>query len=116
MESPCGVQVSAMGKSSSKIKIEANSEGWKNCGRLAALMELDDEFEALGFALNLALECAKRYVKGNTEVLCVKPEFASLYENNKEFFNALCEEGVVEWLTLLVLTKSVNSRLNHHEE
>ena len=79
-------------------------------------MELDDEFHALSFALNLALECAKRYVKGNTEVLCVKPEFASLYENNKEFFNVLCEEGVVELLTPLVLTKSVNSRLKHHEE
>ena len=105
-----------MGKSSSKIQIEVNSEGWKNCGRVAALMELDDEFQTLGFALGLALVCAKRYVKGNTEVLCVKPEFASLYENNKEFFNALCEEGVVEWLTLLVLTKSANSRLNHHEE
>ena len=116
MESPCGVSVSAMGKSSSKIKIEVNNEGWKDCGRVAALMELDDEFEALGFALKLALECAERYVKGNTEVLSVKPEFALLYENNKEFFNALCEEGVVEWLTPLVLTKSANSRLNHHEK
>jgi len=48
--------------------------------------------------------------------MCVTPEFEKLYENNKEFFNALCEEGVVEWLTPLVLTKSVNSRLKHHEE
>ena len=102
-----------MGKSSSKIEIEVNNEGWKNCGRVAALMDFDDEFEALGFALALALECAERYVKGNTKVLSVKPEFALLYENNKKFFKALCEDGVVEWLTPLVLAKSSTPPHDH---
>jgi hypothetical protein len=36
------------------------------------------------------------------------PEFDQLYQNNKEFFKALCEDGVIEWLTPLVLAKSIN--------
>ena len=88
----------------------------KQWERAAALLGLDSWTEAIGRGGALTLKIAKQYVKGNTEVLCVTPEFKELYENNKEFFNALCEEGVVEWLTPLVLTKSANSRLKHHEK
>jgi hypothetical protein len=97
-------------------KVGFNDVGKKNWERIAALLGLDSWLDAIGAGETIALECAEQYVKGKTHVLCVRPEFASLYENNKEFFNALCEEGVVEWLTPLVLTKSANSRLKHHEK
>ena len=56
----------------------------------------------------------KKFAKGHDEVkaksraksIFVAPELAMLIANNPEFIEALCEEGVVEWLTPFVLTKS----------
>lgn len=114
MESPCGVSVSAM--EGYPHEVGFNDKAKKSWERIAALLGVDGWTDAIGIGERLTLNLAEQYVKGNTDVVFVKPELRKLYENNKEFFNALCEEGVVEWLTPLVLTKSENSRLNHHEK
>ncbi len=44
-------------------------------------------------------------------MLTCTPKLAEIIENNREFIAALCEEGVVEWLTPFVLAKSKQS--NH---
>ena len=78
----------------------------KKLDRAAALVGLDDFTEVMSIGSGLAIKFAEEYVKGKTEVICVTPEFEKLFENNPEFFDALCQEGVVEWLTPLVLTGS----------
>jgi hypothetical protein len=71
---------------------------------------LDGNGQALRIGLDLALEHAKASVTGGrTKVIFCKPELAALLENNSKFIEALCEEGVVEWLTPFVLTKSKQS-------
>jgi hypothetical protein len=89
-------------------KLLFNDAARKRFDRIAALLDLDNWKKAITYSGHIALQCAEQAVKGNTKVLSVKPEFALLYENNPEFFNALCEDGVVEWLTPLVLAKSIN--------
>jgi len=37
------------------------------------------------------------------------PKLAEVLNSNPKFIEALCEEGVVEWLTPFVLTKSKQS-------
>jgi hypothetical protein len=44
-------------------------------------------------------------------MLACTPKLAEIIENNREFIAALCEEGVVEWLTPFVLAKPKQS--NH---
>ena len=48
----------------------------------------------------------KAKAKSRAKSIFVAPELAVLMTNNPEFFKALCEEGVVEWLTPFVLAKS----------
>jgi hypothetical protein len=47
----------------------------------------------------------------DTEVIHCTSKMAALIKDNPEFMAALCEEGVVEWLTPFVLAKSRQS--NH---
>ena len=83
----------------------------KNADRIAALLKLDSWHEALGYAVDLALRHAEAHVKGRTEVALCTPHVAGLMVNNPEFIEAICEEGVVEWLTPFVLAKPKQS--NH---
>jgi hypothetical protein len=50
---------------------------------------------------------AEAYVKGKTGVVFCTPELEASIENHPDFFKALCQEGVIEWLTPFVLTKNV---------
>ncbi len=84
-----------------------SDEHKKTMTRAAALLNVDDWKFAIGVGMKLVEEYAEAHVKGNTEIIYCKPEFGQLYENNKEFFKALCQEDVVEWLTPLVLGKSI---------
>jgi hypothetical protein len=87
-----------------------NERGKKAADMVAALLGLDGNGQALCIGLDLALQHAKASVTGGrTEVVFCKPELAALLENNQKFIEALCEEGVVEWLTPFVLTKSKQS-------
>jgi hypothetical protein len=78
----------------------------KKAERIAALLELDEWYQAFEIALDLALEQAEAHVKGETEIIYCTPKVATLIDDNEKFIEALCEEGVVEWLTPFVLTKS----------
>ena len=80
----------------------------KQAERVAALMNLDDWSCSCIFGLNIALQYAEQHVKGNTNYIFCTEEFDELVSNNQKFFEALCEEGVVEWLTPLVLAKDKN--------
>lgn len=70
--------------------------------RAAALLNKDDWVVAIGIGMKLAQHYSEEYVKGNTEPLCVSPKLADLYRNHPDFFAALSQDGVIEWLTPLV--------------
>lgn len=78
----------------------------KKAERIAALLQLDEWCYSFGIGINLALDYAEASVKGYTRVVSCTPCLAKLIEDNPEFIEALCEEGVVEWLTPFVLGKS----------
>jgi hypothetical protein len=78
----------------------------KKAERIAALLNLDGWCQAFDLGVKLALKFAEAYIKGDTEIVYCTPKVSALIENNPKFIKALCEEGVVEWLTPFVLTKS----------
>ena len=78
----------------------------KKAERIAALLQLDEWCYSFGIGIDLALAHAEASVKGYTRVVSCTPCLAKLIEDNPEFIEALCEEGVVEWLTPFVLAKS----------
>jgi len=91
--------------------------------QIAALLNLGEETNshsptkmAVDFAITLALDYAKSCAKGNTEVFFCKPEQAKIMASNPKFFDALCEEGVIEWLTPLVLAGKAKESGNVHTQ
>ena len=78
----------------------------KKAERIAALLQLDEWNYSFDIGITLALAHAEAYVKGYTRVVSCTPCLAKLIEDNPEFIEALCEEGLVEWLTPFVLAKS----------
>jgi hypothetical protein len=52
---------------------------------------------------------SKAYVKGKTSYVFCTPELEACIENHPAFFEALCQEGVIEWLTPFVLGKTATS-------
>jgi hypothetical protein len=94
-------------------KLLFNDAARKRFDRIAALLDLDDWRKAITYSGHIALRYAEQAVKGNTVIVCTTPEFDQLYENNPEFFKALCEDGVVKWLTPLVLAKSSTPPHDH---
>jgi hypothetical protein len=75
----------------------------------AALLEIDGNGAALSKGLKLVFAHAKAHAIGKTEIVFCAPKLAEVLNNNPKFIEALCEEGVVEWLTPFVLTKSKQS-------
>jgi hypothetical protein len=73
--------------------------------RIAALLNVEDVCHAWAFAERLALIMAQEMVKGNTGVMCAKSELKDAIKNNKEFFDSLCEKGVIEWLRPFVMAR-----------
>lgn len=87
-----------------------NEQGKKAADTVTALLGLDRNGQAVCIGLDLALKHAKASATGGkTEIVFCTPEIAALMANNPKFIEALCEEGVVEWLTPFVLTKSKQS-------
>lgn len=79
----------------------------KEAERAAALLRLNNWPEAISLGANLVAEHAEASVDGGrTEIIYCTPHVHNLIESNPEFIEALCEEGVVEWLTPFVLAKS----------
>lgn len=91
---------------SDKVTVAVTLEHKKELERAAALLNCEDWFEVLGIAGELIIKYAEQYIKGKEAIMFCKPELGKLYSENEEFFNALCEEGVVECLTPFVLIKS----------
>jgi hypothetical protein len=73
--------------------------------RAAALLKEEDWTDAIRVGMRLVVNHSEEYVKGKTEVVFCTPELESSIKNHPSFFQALCEEGVIEWLTPLVLGK-----------
>jgi hypothetical protein len=93
--------------------ISLGEKNIKKVLQIAALLDMGNEISspakiALDFAIELALDYAKNYVKGDTGVLFCEPSQVQAVASNPEFFRALCEEGVIEWLEPLVLAGKVN--------
>ena len=82
-------------------------EGVKKLERIAALLELENPDKAVSVSVHLAALYAEACVKGKTGVVFCTPELKSSIENNPDFFKALCQEGVIEWLTPFVLGKAI---------
>jgi hypothetical protein len=74
--------------------------------RAAALADLEGWLNALDVGIEMVKEGAKAHAKGKTGCVFCTPELESSIENNPAFFEALCQEGVIEWLTPFVLGKS----------
>jgi len=72
---------------------------------IASLMGLDDWKDAIDLGRYLGLEHAKAHVRGETQACYLTPEQAAILNDNEEFFDALCEDGMIEWLTPLVLRR-----------
>ena len=74
--------------------------------RAAVLLGKETWAEAITIGMLLVTLCAEAYAKGKTSfVFCTLKE-KSLFDSHPDFFKALCEEGVIEWLTPFVLGKS----------
>jgi hypothetical protein len=86
-----------------------SDKGRKEAERAAALLNLKNWLQATSLGIKLVLDHAEASVKGATEIAYCTPETRAMLENNPKFIEALCEEGVVEWLTPFVLTKSKQS-------
>jgi len=82
--------------------------GKKEMDRAAALLNLENWCQALSLGLNLVRDHAEAHVKGRTEVFFCTSELKTCIENNPAFFEALRQEGVIEWLTPFVLGKNVS--------
>ncbi len=89
-------------------RLNFSDEYKKAMTRAAALLNKDGWNVAVGVGMSLVQRYSEEYVKGNTEALFLSPKIAELLKNNPDFFNALCEDGVIEWMTPFVLSKSSN--------
>jgi hypothetical protein len=89
--------------------VRFNDAGKRRFERIAALCKFESWNEAIDFSGKLALSYAEAYAKGDTMVHFCTPKLANVLINNPEFIAALCEEGVVEWLTPFVLAKPKQS-------
>ena len=93
-------------------EMRLSDKGLKTLNRAAALLKLDGIEDVVRVAIKKVCNYAEAYNKGNEKIIYCSPELATLIKNKPEFIEALCEEGVVEWLTPLVLTKTHNNKPN----
>ena len=98
-----------MGRNESTYGLSVPAELKKQLDRAAALLGLDDWIKADTLGSRLVINYAEVYVKGKTKVVFCTPEEKSLRDNHPDFFKALCQEGVIEWLTPFVMGKSIAS-------
>jgi hypothetical protein len=89
--------------------IAVTDKGRKEAERAAVLLNLENWVQAASLGIKLVLDHAEASVKGATAIAYCTPETRAILESNPRLIEALCEEGVVEWLTPFVLTKSKQS-------
>jgi|688.fasta_scaffold146378_3 hypothetical protein len=88
--------------STHNCSLDLTDYGLKILRQAAALLECE-EIDVMRLALNLVHRHAIAHAKGSTEVLACTSKQSAVLLNNQKFIEALCEEGVVEWLTPFVL-------------
>lgn len=88
-------------------RLNFTDEHKKNMTRAAALLKEENWIGAIRVGMEIVVNYSEEYVKGKTEIVFCTPELETSIENNPAFFEALCQEGVIEWLTPLVLAKGV---------
>jgi hypothetical protein len=95
-----------MSENTSTYRLTVPAKLKKQLDKAAALLDLNDWIDADNMGSDLVIKYAESHVKGKTSVLFCTPDVASCVKNNPAFFEALCQEGVIEWLTPFVLGKS----------
>jgi len=88
-------------------RVGFSEEARKKFERAAVLLDLKSWDDAIDAGMYLIVDAAEAYAKGKTKIIFSKPELANSIKDNPAFFEALCQEGVIEWLTPFVLTKNV---------
>lgn len=88
----------------------------KKAERIAALLKYDEWWHSFVYGIDLALEDAEAHVKGDTAHVFCTPKIADMIKSNPKFIAALAEEGVVEWLTPFVLTKTAQESVGDGDE
>jgi len=84
--------------------INYTEEVHRRLEKIAAILDLADTKKVWANALEMYEEYAKKKIKGDEQIF-VSPELANLIPQNPHFFEALTEEGLVEWLEPLVRSK-----------
>jgi hypothetical protein len=79
----------------------------KDLLKVAALLDLEDERRVWSNSLSYYYEYAQNKVKG-LQPIYVSEKLASLIHQNPHFFEALTEDGLVEWLEPLVKSKPLD--------
>jgi hypothetical protein len=87
-------------------KVGLSDESKNDLERAAALANLEGWLNALEVGIEMVKAGAEAYVKGKTGVVFCTPELEACIENNPAFFEAMCQECEIEWLTPFVLGKS----------
>jgi len=87
-------------------KVGFSQEARKQFERAAVLLDLKDWTEAIDSGMYMITDAAESCANGKAAVVFCKPELAASIENHPEFFEALCQEGVIEWLTPFVMGRS----------
>lgn len=88
------------------LSVDLSKAAKRRLDTICVLMEHESDLHSLTWAMDMGEEIAKKHARGQTSYHCMKPALGNLIQNNLEFFEALCEEGVVEWLTPLVMRKT----------
>lgn len=87
--------------------INYTEEVHRRLEKVAAILDLEDTKMVWSRALSSYEEYAKHRVRGLEPVL-VSPNLAKLISENLSFFEALTEDGLVEWLEPLVKSKPLD--------
>ena len=87
-------------------KVGLSDKCKKDLERAAALLNIEGWHAALEVGIEIVKAGAEAYVKGKTGLVFCTSELEASIENNPAFFEALCQEGVIEWLTPFVLGTS----------
>jgi hypothetical protein len=87
-------------------KLGLSDECKKDLERAAALLDIEGWHAALEGGIEIVKAGAEAYVKGKTGLVFCTPELEASIENHPDFFEALCQEGVIEWLTPFVMGKA----------
>jgi hypothetical protein len=88
------------------MTIDFNEVIKRQLDAICALMEHESNLQSLEWSIAMGEEIAKKHARGGTSVHCLTPALGDLITTHPEFFEALCEEGVVEWITPLVMRKT----------